>query len=86
MLPYEDAGGAVSAGLTSTSGVKCDVYPLLIFGKDAFGAVALKGYKSQVADSKGARIAPVEVKVVQPDKIDKADPLGQRGFAGYKTW
>lgn len=86
MTPWEDAGGAVSAGLASTSGVKCDVYPILIFGKDAFGATALRGYKSKVADSKGERILPVEIKVIQPDKIDKADPLGQRGFVGYRTW
>uniref|UniRef100_I2Q1E2 N4-gp56 family major capsid protein n=1 Tax=Desulfovibrio sp. U5L TaxID=596152 RepID=I2Q1E2_9BACT len=86
MLPWEDMGGVVSAGLASTSGVKCDVYPILIFGKDAFGAVALKGYKSQVADSKGERILPVELKVIQPDRIDKSDPLGQRGFVGYRTW
>ena len=86
MLPFADAGGAVSAGLMSTGGTKCDVFPMFIFGRDSFADVPLKGYKMKNADAKGNMVVPVEMKVLQPNVPRGGDPLGQRGSVGYKTW
>ena len=70
--PWADAGGAKGL-LRSTTGVSADVYPVLIFGRDAFGIVPLKGKSSMV---------PM---VVNP-KPAPGDPLGQRGTCGWKLW
>lgn len=72
IAPWEDAGGNKGT-LRSTSGVKADVYPVLYFGRDAFGIVPLKGKSS---------ITP---QVVNP-KAAPGDPLGQRGTVGWKLW
>jgi N4-gp56 family major capsid protein len=50
-----------------------DVYPILIFGPDAFGIVPLKGKSA---------MTPM---VVNP-KPASGDPLAQRGTVGYKFW
>lgn len=84
--PWADAGGNVPAGLISTSGTKCDVFPLLILARDAFADVALKGYETKNADGKGDMIVPVEMKVLNPGVPRGGDELGQRGSIGYKTW
>jgi len=84
--PYEDAGGAAGTSLATTGGTYANVYPLLLFGKDFFGAVALKGYRIQNSNEKGEPVVPVDVKVINPDTISKSDPLGQRGYAGWKTY
>jgi N4-gp56 family major capsid protein len=70
--PWADAGGAKGL-LRSTTGVSADVYPVLIFGRDAFGIVPLKGKSAAT---------PM---VVNP-KPSPGDPLGQRGTVGYKLW
>lgn len=70
--PWADAGGAKGA-LRSTSGTSADVYPILFFGRDAFGIVPLKGKSS---------MTPM---VVNP-KPAPGDPLGQRGTVGWKLW
>jgi N4-gp56 family major capsid protein len=72
-----DAGGAklgASGTMISTSGTSADIYPIIIFGQDAWGHVALRG-QGAVAPS----IIPVQTKT-------KDDPLGQRGYVGWKTW
>jgi len=71
-LPFPDAGGAKGL-LRSTSGTNADVYPILIFGRDAFGLVPLKGKSS---------MTPM---VVNP-KPSSGDPLGQRGTIGWKLY
>jgi N4-gp56 family major capsid protein len=80
--PWADAGAVIgsfvagASGSTSgrsTSGVNLDVYPILIFGRDAFGMVPLKGKSS---------MTPM---VVNP-KPAIGDPLGQRGTVGWKLW
>ena len=58
----------------STSGTSADVYPVLFFGKEAYGTVALR--------DQGA-VAPSIIPVGQRTKDD---PLGQRGYVGWKTW
>jgi N4-gp56 family major capsid protein len=74
-----DLGSIADAGdtkgsMVSTTGTDADVYPVLYFGREAFGTVALKG-KDAVSPS----IIPVDEKT-------KDDPLGQRGYVGWKTW
>lgn len=74
-VPWEDAGGNPGTnGVVSTSGSSADVYPVLIVARDAYGIVPLKG--------KGA----VSPSVVNPSTRDKSDPLGQRGFVGWKCY
>lgn len=71
--PFLDAGGAKGAMLSAT-GVNADVYPILFFGREAWGMVPLRG--------QGA----VEPTVISAGTKTKDDPLGQRGVAGWKTW
>lgn len=69
--PYLGSGGS-NAALRSTAGA-VDVYPMLVFGRDAYGIVPLKGKSSMV---------PM---VVNP-KPAPGDPLSQRGSVGYKLY
>lgn len=73
--PFVNAGGTTGAGTTyrSTGGTNVDVYPILIFARDAFGIVPLKGKSS---------MTPM---VVNP-KPASGDPLAQRGSVGWKLW
>jgi N4-gp56 family major capsid protein len=71
--PFTDAGGA-KGSTVSTSGTSSDVYPILFFGQDSWATVALRG-QGAVSPS----IIPVGQKT-------KDDPLGQRGYVGWKTW
>lgn len=71
------AGGALVAaapGMESAAGVRADVYPMIIFGKDAFAITPLKGKNA---------ITPM---VLNPGTPREGDPLGQRGYIGWKTW
>ena len=71
----QDAGAAVgSTGLTSTSGSSIDVYPMLVTGADAWSHVAVRG------------LSALDPTYLPPGKKDKADPQGQRGYAGTKWW
>ena len=74
-VPWINAGSATGAGTTyrSTGGSNCDVYPIIYFGRDAFGIVPLKGKSS---------MTPM---VVNP-KPAAGDPLAQRGTVGWKLW
>lgn len=75
--PFTDEGGAHAGSgtaMVSTSGTAADVYPILIFGKDAYGCVPLKG------------MGAVEPTIVPVKQKDKSDPLGQRGYVGWLTW
>ena len=71
-------GGGTKAGsgttMVSTSGTSADVYPIVIMGQDSWGHVALRG-KNALAPS----IIPV-------GKLEKSDPLGQRGSVGAKFY
>lgn len=70
--PYEDAGSGTTTGKLTSGGTNCDVYPVLYFGKDAYGIVALKGKFA---------ITPIVINPVP----SKSDPLGQRGSVSWKT-
>jgi N4-gp56 family major capsid protein len=70
--PYADGGSATTTGKLTTAGSGCDVYPVMYFGKDAYGLVALKGKYA---------ITPIVINPVP----SKSDPLGQRGSVAWKT-
>jgi len=75
--PFADAGGAKGGSgtdMVSTTGTSADVYPMLFFGKEAYGTVPLRG--------QGA----VSPSILRPGTKTKSDPLGQRGYVGWKTW
>lgn len=75
--PFADAGGAFAGSgdsMVTTSGTSADVYPILYFGKEAYGIVPLRG--------KGS-VSPT---VIRPGVKTKSDPLGQRGYVGWKIW
>jgi len=71
--PYADAGSATTTGKITTAGTGCDVYPVMYFGRDAYGIIALKGKYA---------ITPM---VLNPNQPRGGDPLGQRGSIGWKT-
>lgn len=74
LTPWADAGGTAATNNTlSTTGTNSDVYPILIFGKDAYGVVPLAG-KNAVST------------YVNNPKASDSDPLAQRGTVGWKTW
>lgn len=75
--PFTDAGGAFGgsgSNMVTTSGTSADVYPVLFFGKEAYGVVPLKGSGAMTPS------------VINPGKPDKSDPLGQRGYVAWKTY
>jgi len=72
--PFADAGGLDGDAVLSTTGTNADVYPIIIFGEDAYGTVALKGKDA------------AEILVRNPGKPEKGDELGQTGSVGWKGW
>jgi N4-gp56 family major capsid protein len=75
LAPFADAGGLAATNTTvSTTGTAADVYPVVYIAKDAYGHVALKGPDA---------IKPM---IRNPGTIDSADPLGQKGSVGWKTF
>ena len=71
--PWINAGGTAN-GMMSTGGSDADVYPLLIFGREAYGIVPLRGKNA---------VSPT---ILPPGQKTKSDPLGQRGYVGWKMW
>lgn len=74
--PFFGAGAAVGAtGMKSVGGVSIDVYPILIFGKEALGKCNLKGAQGGTS---------INVNVL--DKPDKSDPTNQRRLVSARWW
>jgi N4-gp56 family major capsid protein len=71
--PFAGAGSATANGMVVT-GSNVDVYPVVIVSKNSYGTVPLKGANS------------MSPRVVNPDRIDKSDILGQRGYVGWKFY
>jgi len=69
--PWADGGASVSGGFKSTSGSLADVYPVVIFAKDAFGVSDLAGTEFN------------KLMVANPRTLGGVDPLGQRGSIGW---
>lgn len=75
LSPFQAGGAAVGAsGMVADDATNVDVYPVLYFGKEAFGTVPLKGANA---------IVPM---VINPGTPSKSDPLGQRGYVSWKAW
>lgn len=76
LCAYPNAGAAVGSapGMFSTGGANIDVYPVIIAGEDCWGQVALRGDSS------------LDVSYIPVGTKDTADPLGQRGYIGAKTY
>jgi N4-gp56 family major capsid protein len=74
LTPFLAAGSATLQGMISNGAVNVDVYPIIIFGAEAYGTVPLKGASS------------VEMAVKNPKMGEPGDPLGQRGFVAWKMW
>jgi N4-gp56 family major capsid protein len=72
--PWAAAGSGTLNGMVSDGGSNVDVYPVLFLGMESFACVPLKGMNA---------ITP---SVISPGKADKSDPLGQRGYVGWKTY
>lgn len=78
--PWEAEGAAGNVYLSNRCSVpsgttaKCDVYPVIVMGRDAYGVVRLQGKDA------------CDIKVVQPETPDSSDPLGQRGSVGWKFY
>ena len=72
--PFINSGSATLNGMVSTGGVNADVYPLIYISKNCYGAVPLKGAGS------------MNPTVINPGTISKSDPLGQRGYVGWKMY
>jgi len=72
--PYLAGGSATLNGMVSAAGANVDVYPLVVCAKEAYGLVPLRG---------AGAIHPT---VLNPGVASKSDPLGQRGYVGWKTW
>jgi len=78
LSPLLSAGGSVAVANTflvngGNGTGNADVYPVLIFGEDAFGHVATRG---------GGAVVPM---VVNPTP-SAADPAAQRGYVSGKTY
>lgn len=73
-VPSWAGGGAATVGNYLTTGGIADVYPLLIFGEDAYGCMPLAGYSS------------FKLYVLQVGVARSTDPLAQTGSMGWKTW
>lgn len=73
--PFLAAGASGSTYLTngSTGIGNADVYPMLVFGKDAYGIVPMQGKDA------------VSIYVVNPT-ASAADPVAQKGTVGWKMY
>ena len=74
---FLDGGGTKSGSgteMVSNLGTSADVYPVLFIGKESYGMVPLRGQGS---------VSPT---ILRPGVKSKSDPLGQRGYVGWKTW
>lgn len=78
--PFADAGAAPKTGTSveSATGACADVYPILFFGKNAFGTIPFA--RSRMGAS------PIVPTVLNPNVPRGGDPLGQRGTIGWKAY
>ena len=70
--PWADAGGAKGSMIGGETAA--DVYPILLTAANSFAITPLKGKNA---------IVPM---VLNPGQPREGDPLGQRGYVGWKSW
>ena len=71
---FPSAGASGGTNVLQADGSNADVYPILYFGMEAYGTVPLRGMDA------------IEPSIVPVGQRDKSDPLGQRGYVGWKSW
>lgn len=72
--PYLGAGSTTIAGVLN-NGTNVNVYPVIIFGEDAYAVTPLRGMDSAMMAVKNPKMGE-----------SSEDPLGQRGFVAWKIW
>lgn len=72
--PFLAAGSGTLNGMVSAGSANVDVYPLIFISKNCYGTVPLKGAGS------------MNPTVINPGTVSAADPLGQRGYVGWKMY
>ena len=79
-VPFMGQGSGTLNGMkNSLNGtVKVDVYPIVVMGRHAFGAIALKG-----SQAFGGAIKPI---IRMPGSVDSGDPLARKGSVAWKCW
>lgn len=63
-----------------------DVYGTLHYGPDWFGETDLAAAPIGTANAETNKLSGVQVIGIPLDQRDRADPLGQYGVIGWKTW
>lgn len=71
--PFYGGGGTTLTGVLN-NGTRVDVYPVIIFGQDAYACTPLSG-GSLMMGVKNPKMASGDT-----------DPLGQRGYMSWKMW
>lgn len=74
LVPFLAAGSGTLNGMESAGAANVDVYPIIYISKNAYATVPLKGAGS---------MNPV---VINPGRPSPSDPLGQRGYVGWKMY
>lgn len=74
LVPFLAAGSGTLNGMEAADATNVDVYPLIYISKNAYATVPLKGAGS---------MNPV---VINPGRPSPSDPLGQRGYVGWKMY
>ena len=88
LTPYRGGGKAGSTGgfkITDVSGTKkFDVYPVLVIGQEYFGTVTFRG-PGKRDPQRSTYAMSIMPSAVNP-RPRGGDPLGQRGWIGYKFY
>lgn len=75
LSPALAAGSATVNGMVASGATpKVDIYDLVIIGMNSYGLVPLKGATA------------IKPSVINPNTVSKSDPLGQRGYVGWKAY
>jgi N4-gp56 family major capsid protein len=77
ITPWEKSGASgttfLSGGQKVSSSAACDVYPVIVLGKDAYGTVGFDN------------LSAAHIFVKQANTVDSGDMLGQKAFVSWKT-
>ncbi|MDY0073738.1 MAG: N4-gp56 family major capsid protein [Thauera sp.] len=73
LTPALNAGSSTANGMKVET-TKVDIYDLVVVGMHSYGLVPLKGASA------------IKPSVINPNTPSKSDPLGQRGYVGWKAW
>lgn len=74
LMPKWADAGAAKGTMVSTTGTSADVYPIIVFGDEAWGRTTVGGKAFE------------KLMVARPDQVSIANPLGQKGTVGWKQY